>query len=64
MNPNVGLCDRCAFSRVVENKRGSIFHLCERSLEDSRFRKYPALPVLTCPGFEVAATEPEGEVEK
>ena len=64
MNPNVGLCARCAFVRLVETKRGSIFHMCERSKEDARFRKYPPLPVLSCPGFEVAATEHEGEAEE
>jgi hypothetical protein len=58
----VGLCEKCTYVRVVENKRGSIFHLCERSLEDSRYRKYPPLPVLDCPGFEAVVTEPEGEV--
>ena len=62
MSGSVGLCEKCTFVRVVENKRGFIFHLCERSFADSRFRKYPPLPVLTCPGFEVAATEHEGEV--
>ena len=63
MNGEVGLCERCAFVRVVENKRGSIFHLCERSLEDSRYAKYPPLPVLACPGFELVVPEHEGEGE-
>lgn len=57
----MGLCERCVFVRVVENERGSIFYFCERSREDSRYRKYPPLPVLTCPGFE-AATEHKEEV--
>jgi hypothetical protein len=46
-----GLCADCAFSRVVDSGR-SRFYLCERALTDSRFRKYPPLPVLSCPGFE------------
>ena len=64
MSRAVGLCEKCAFVRLVENERASIFYLCERSFEDPRYRKYPPLPVLTCPGFEVAATEHEGEVEE
>jgi hypothetical protein len=58
--PQPGLCERCAFVRILENGRGSTFYLCERSLTDPRFRKYPALPVLHCPGFEprTVAAEP------
>jgi hypothetical protein len=36
---------------VVRSER-STFYLCERALTDPRFRKYPTLPVLSCPGFE------------
>ena len=64
MSRAVGLCEKCAFVRLVENNRGAIFYLCERSFEDSRYPKYPPLPVLACPGFEVAVTEHEGEVEE
>ena len=64
MNRAVGLCEKCAFVRRVENERASIFYLCERSFEDSRYPKYPPLPVLACLGFEVAANEHEGEVEE
>jgi hypothetical protein len=48
---NVGLCASCRFSRVVENKRGSRFYLCLLSETDTRFRKYPALPVTACSGY-------------
>jgi len=63
LRTRVGLCGTCAFVRVIENRRGSAFHLCERSLTDSRYPKYPPLPVLRCPGFEPAAPEPEDEGE-
>jgi hypothetical protein len=56
-----GLCGDCAYSRVVDNGR-SLFYLCERALSDPRFRKYPALPVLACPGYrrnDPPATPPE-----
>jgi hypothetical protein len=46
-----GLCADCAFSRIVDSGR-SRFYLCERALTDSGFRKYPPLPVLSCPGYE------------
>jgi hypothetical protein len=47
----VGLCVRCEFMRQVRSDRGSTFYLCERSLSDPRFAKYPRLPVLECPGY-------------
>lgn len=48
----VGLCESCAHHRMIENRRGSRFHMCERALTDPRFAKYPPLPVLRCPGYE------------
>jgi hypothetical protein len=47
----VGLCQNCTFLRKVENSKGSKFFLCRRSVEDKSFPKYPALPVVSCPGF-------------
>jgi len=29
-----------------------VFRLCERSATDPAYPRYPALPVLRCPGFE------------
>jgi hypothetical protein len=37
---------------VIKTARGSTFHLCERSMTDPRFPRYPNLPVLECAGFE------------
>ncbi len=51
-DPSVGLCSRCVHAKVVENRHGSRFYLCERSRTDSSFAKYPPLPVLDCPGFD------------
>jgi hypothetical protein len=50
--PAAGLCDSCAFQRVVPNTRGSVFSLCNRSREDPAYPRYPRLPVLDCPGYE------------
>jgi hypothetical protein len=52
--PNAGLCAICLHARIVESGRGSRFYLCQRSQTDPRFKKYPALPVLRCAGFEDA----------
>ena len=44
-----GLCLDCVYSRRVEGKEQS-YYLCERSLTDPSFPKYPRLPVLRCSG--------------
>jgi len=48
---DAGLCARCQFSRRIPSARGSVFYLCERSVTDPNFPKYPVLPVLRCRGF-------------
>jgi hypothetical protein len=47
-----GLCADCRLTRLVQSDRGSAFFLCERSLTDPSYAKYPRLPVLRCPGYE------------
>lgn len=59
IDPLVGLCSICRHHRVTGNRRGSTFHLCERSRGDPRFRRYPPLPIIRCPGFEPGATDHE-----
>lgn len=49
MNP--GLCASCLNVRIIENRRGSHFFLCELSKVDPRFPKYPPLPVVRCAGY-------------
>jgi hypothetical protein len=46
-----GLCADCVHARAIESARGSIFILCNLSLTDPRFPKYPRLPVLSCDGY-------------
>lgn len=48
---NAGLCSSCVHVRVIENRRGSRFFLCDLSKTDPRFPKYPPLPVLRCAGY-------------
>jgi hypothetical protein len=38
---------------VVTSARGSTFFLCKLSFADSRFAKYPVLPVRQCAGYEL-----------
>ena len=45
-----GLCDRCAFQRLVPTRR-SVFTMCE----EPRMPRYPPVPVMRCPAFQPAA---------
>lgn len=56
----VGLCAKCRHVRRVGSRRGSVFFLCERADSDSRYHRYPKLPVLRCPGFEPGSAEDGG----
>jgi len=47
-----GLCGSCSHARRMQSDRGSVFIRCELSFADSRFVKYPRLPVLSCTGYE------------
>jgi hypothetical protein len=53
----IGLCATCRLARVIGNRRGSLFYLCQLSESDPRFPKYPRLPVLRCPGYQSAASD-------
>jgi len=48
-----GLCADCKHARRIETDRGTKFYLCELSAVDPAYRKYPALPVIHCAGYEV-----------
>jgi len=47
-----GLCQDCSHTRRIESDRGAVFVMCQLALTDSRFKKYPRLPVLSCVGYE------------
>jgi hypothetical protein len=47
----VGLCLNCEHAKRVEAKEDAGYFLCERSLTDPTFPKYPRLPVLRCSGY-------------
>jgi hypothetical protein len=52
-----GLCAACRHRQTIDTPR-SRFYLCRLSFVDPRFRKYPVLPVLTCPGYQEGDPEP------
>jgi hypothetical protein len=52
MPVQAGLCADCTHARRIESDRGSVFYMCQLALTDSRFKKYPRLPVLSCVGYE------------
>ena len=56
--PDAGLCASCAHVRIIESSRGSVFLLCDLSVTDPRFPRYPPLPVIACAGY-VRDTPPE-----
>jgi len=52
---SAGLCADCVHARQIESNRKSVFTLCNLSLTDARFPKYPRLPVLSCDGYKKKA---------
>ena len=51
MPVSAGLCADCINVKLMRSDRDSVFYLCQLSFTDSRFPKYPALPVLSCDGY-------------
>jgi hypothetical protein len=49
---NAGLCAECQHARQIKSDRGAVFWMCQLSLTDVSFPKYPRLPVLQCSGYE------------
>ena len=49
-----GLCASCRHRKENRSDRGSVFIYCRKSETDSRYPKYPPLPVVRCAGHEPA----------
>jgi hypothetical protein len=62
--PDAGLCLTCAHARRQRTTRGSEFWRCLRAEDDPRFPRYPALPVLACPGYERRAPDGQGRAPR
>ena len=58
MSTESGMCQVCLHCQTVTSGRGTRFFLCLRHRQDARFAKYPRIPVLECPGFELAPVSP------
>jgi hypothetical protein len=61
--PAVGLCAICQHCRIVPGGR-STFYLCQRSLTDPAFPKYPPLPVVACRGYEPEDAERDDKLAR
>jgi hypothetical protein len=46
------LCETCLRVREVITPKGSRFLLCQLSLSDCRYPKYPPQPVVGCEGYQ------------
>ena len=55
----IGLCADCLHARRVRSSRDAVFYRCEYSEIDSRFPKYPRLPVLSCSAYTQVKNERE-----
>ena len=47
-----GLCASCTHDKLITSSRGATFYMCQLSLSDPRFPRYPRLPVITCEGYQ------------
>jgi len=47
-----GLCTDCVYARLIESSKGSVFVRCDLSFVDTRFTRYPTLPVRACDGYQ------------
>ena len=57
------LCETCSLMREVVTPRGSRFLLCQLSLTDPDYPKYPPQPVVRCDGYR-KKEQTEGTVER
>jgi hypothetical protein len=57
--PKAGLCEHCSHAKRTASARGSVFFLCRRHEQDSRFAKYPRLPVVQCSGYVPESSDPQ-----
>jgi propionyl-CoA synthetase len=56
LGAEAGLCASCLHARLNETRRGTAYLRCARASSDSRFARYPRLPVTECAGHEPTAS--------
>jgi hypothetical protein len=52
------LCETCAFMREIVTPKGSRFLLCQLSLTDAAYPKYPRQPVAHCEAYRAKQQPP------
>ncbi len=55
---DAGLCASCGYARVVQGANTK-FALCERSVTDPAYPRYPVLPQRRCPGYAADSMPPK-----
>ena len=58
------LCHHCEHMREITSGKGTRFFLCQKSLSDRQYPKYPPQPVVQCAGFEQRGTEDESTIRR
>lgn len=53
----VGLCAGCRHVKALQTKIGAAIYQCKLAAKDSRYRKFPMLPMVACVGFEKSVEE-------
>lgn len=46
------LCEFCELMSAIVSGKGSRFLMCQKSVADKRFPKYPPQPIIQCDGFD------------
>lgn len=54
-DPRVGLCSACRHALPQSTAKGQRFWRCTRAQRDEAYRRYPPLPVESCPGYQKGA---------
>ena len=58
MRAHAGLCGHCGHAVIRPTRRGTVYLRCGLAQTDSRFAKYPRLPVSECDGYEAVTRDP------
>jgi hypothetical protein len=59
-----GLCATCGHARRIRSGRGSTFLRCGLSDTDPAYRRYPAIPVVECSGYDPIAAQDYSDPSK
>lgn len=56
ISPPPGQCESCSYAHIIISGKGSQFFYCTRAEIDTRYPKYPRLPVVECPGYKARSS--------